>query len=384
MKVALVHDYLSQNGGAERVLKAMHEIWPEAPIFVLFHDAKKIDYIDTNKIRESFLAKFPGVKNIYQWYLPWMPIATERHDLHDFDVVISSSSVFAKGIITPPKTLHISYCHTPPRFLWADTHQYVADLKYNFIIKSLLPGLIHRMRLWDSASSDRVDHFIANSHTVAARIQKYYRRPSEVIYPPVNTNITMADQQIGDYYLAGGRLVPYKRIDMLVETFNRLQWPLKIFGVGPEAKRLKKHARSNIEFLGQITEEEKHELMTHARAYINPQIEDCGITAIEAMAAGRPVIAFADGGATETIIPGETGIFFYGQNWENLLDTLLKFDHTAWDADKIRTHAKKYNIENFKQQLEKFVADRYEEFGKGLNQANLLKDQPAPTLVSTL
>ncbi|OGH84375.1 MAG: hypothetical protein A2261_00735 [Candidatus Magasanikbacteria bacterium RIFOXYA2_FULL_44_8] len=373
MRIALVHDYLSQNGGAERVLKAMHEIWPEAPIFVLFHDPKKIDYIPTDKIRESFLAKFPGIHQLYQWYLPWMPIATERHDLHDYDIVISSSSAFAKGIITPPQTLHISYCHTPPRFLWADTHQYVADLKYNFLIKSFLPGLIHRMRLWDSSSANRVDHFLANSRTVAQRIQKYYRRPSDVIYPPVDTHQFTPQKNIGDFYLAGGRLVPYKRLDMIIETFNRLQWPLKIFGVGPEMARLKKYARPNIEFLGQISEHEKADLMAQTRGYLNPQIEDCGITAIEAMAAGRPVIAFAEGGATETIIPNETGVYFYGQTWEKLLDTLLHFDHTAWDSDKIRAHAQKYNVDHFKQNLQQFVHDRFEEFQKGLNQESLLR-----------
>lgn len=373
MKIALVHDYLSQNGGAEQVLKAMHEIWPEAPIFVLFHDAKKIDYIPAEKIHESFLSKLPAIQKIYQWYLPWMPIATERHDLHEYDVVVSSSSAFAKGIITPPQTLHISYCHTPPRFLWADTHQYVADLKYNPLIKSFLPGLIHRMRLWDSASANRVDHFVANSHTVAKRIQKYYRRPSDVIYPPVDTHKFKPQKNIGEYYLAGGRLVPYKRLDMIVETFNRLQWPLKIFGVGPEMQRLKKHARPNIEFLGQINENEKIDLMAHARAYLNPQIEDCGITAIEAMAAGRPVIAFAEGGATETIIPNETGVYFYGQTWEKLLDTLLNFDHTAWDGEKINAHAQQYNSQYFKNNLQKFVNDRFEEFQKGLNQESLLR-----------
>jgi len=273
MKIALVHDYLSQDGGAERVLKAMSEIWPDAPIFVLFHDAKKIPYFKSERVRESFLAKWPRVKTAYQWYLPWMPMAMEKHDLQGFDVVLSSSSVVAMGVITTPHTLHISYCHTPPRFLWADTHKYVADLKYNPIIKSFLPGIIHRMRLWDKMSADRVDHFVANSKTVAGRIAKYYRRASEVIYPPADMSNFKINGEIGDYFLAGGRLVPYKRMDLIVEAFNRLQWPLKIFGVGPEYQRLKKHSRSNIEWLGMIDEVAKSTLMSQARAFIHPQLK---------------------------------------------------------------------------------------------------------------
>jgi len=373
MRIALVHDYLSQDGGAERVLKAMHELWPEAPIFVLFHDHDRIPYFNRERINESFLAKLPWIKTAYQWYLPWMPQATENHDLRAFDVVISSSSVFAKGVITGPSTLHISYCHTPPRFLWADTHKYVADLKYNFFIKAFLPGIIHRMRLWDKMSADRVDHFIANSKTVAQRVTKYYRRESEVIYPPVETNKFAPTTELGNYYLAGGRLVPYKRLDLVVEAFNRLQWPLIIFGDGPERARLQKHARPNIQFVGQISDEYKAELMSRCLAFINPQIEDCGITAIEAMAAGRPVIAYEDGGATETVIERETGVFFQRQSWEGLVDALLHFDPYNWHAHQIRAHAQKFDALEFKNKLKKFVEERWEEFRHGLNQGKLLR-----------
>jgi len=373
MRIALVHDYLSQDGGAERVLKAMHELWPEAPIFVLFHDHEKIPYLNRERIRESFLAKLPWIKTAYQWYLPWMPQATENYDLRTFDVVISSSSVFAKGVITSPNTLHICYCHTPPRFLWADTHKYVADLKYNFFIKSFLPGIIHRMRLWDKMSADRVDQFIANSKTVSQRITKYYRRDSDVIYPPVETHKFAPVAELGNYYLAGGRLVPYKRLDLVVAAFNRLQWPLIIFGDGPEKDLLQKHARPNIQFVGQVSDEYKAELMSRCLAFLNPQIEDCGITAIEAMASGRPIIAYDDGGATETVIHNETGVFFAKQNWESLLNTLLHFDPHNWHVHKIREHALQFSAENFKQQIKKLVEDRWEEFKKGLSQRKLLR-----------
>ncbi|MDD2758067.1 MAG: glycosyltransferase [Patescibacteria group bacterium] len=372
MRIALVHDYLSQDGGAERVLKALHEIWPEAPIFVLFHDRKKINYFDREKIKESFLAKMPFVRSAFQWYLPWMPAATERHDLRDFDVVLSSTSAFAKGVITSPGTLHISYCHTPPRYLWADSLDYVSDLNSGRLVKIFLSNLLHRLRLWDKMSADRVDHFIANSRTVSRRIEKYYRRPSEVINPPIEADQFKISADVGDYYLAGGRLVPYKRLDIVVSAFNRLGWPLKIFGDGPELPRLKKHAKNNIRFLGQISEEEKKELMSRARAFINPQTEDFGLTAVESMASGRPVMAFADGGATETIVPGVTGVFFYQQTWEALLDTLLNFNFSHWDSARIREHARQFDTVIFQEKIKRVVGDHWEDFRKKMTQPALI------------
>lgn len=371
MKIALVHDYLSQDGGAERVLKAFHEIWPGAPIFVLFHDKKKIRGFENADIRESFVSKLPFNKSHYQWYLPWMPLATERHNLHEYDVVLSSTSAFAKGVITRPNTLHISYCHTPTRYLWTDTHEYLEELRYNRLIKSFLPPLIHKLRIWDKMSVDRVDDFIANSHTVRGRIQKYYRREASVIYPPVDTQIFKTGGKVEDYFLAGGRLVPYKRFDLLIKVFNRLGYKLKIFGTGPELQKLKRLARSNIEFLGSVTDQEKAELMISAKAFLHPQVEDLGITPIESMAAGRPVIAYPVGGVTETVIHGETGIYFKNQTWESLLDTVINFNHENWDSDKIREYADKYSTESFKEKIKKYVEDHWEEFRRGLNQCEL-------------
>lgn len=371
MKVALVHDYLSQDGGAERVLKAFHEIWPEAPIFVLFHNKKTVPYFKEAEIRESFLAKMPFARNKFQWYLPLMPFATERHNLHDFDVVLSSTSAFAKGIITRPETMHISYCHTPTRYLWTDTHQYISDLKYNRLVKAALPPIIYRLRLWDKMSVDRVDHFFANSRTVQQRINKYYRRESTVLYPPVDLPEWEPNAPVGDYFISGGRIVPYKRFDLLVATFNRLKTPLKIFGDGPALTELKSWAKPNIEFLGRISDDEKHRLMRGAKAFLHPQVEDLGITPIESMAQGRPVIAYGVGGATETIIPGETGQFFYEQSWESLLDALVHFDHEAWDQELIRSRAEQFGVDLFKIRVEREVKDRYEEFQRGLNQCQL-------------
>ena len=335
MKVALVHDYLSQDGGAERVLRAFHE---------------------------SFLRWLPFGRTKYQWYLPWMPIATERHNLHDFDVVISSTSAFAKGVLTRPDTLHISYCHTPTRYLWTDTHEYIADLKYNRLVKAVLPKLIHKLRLWDKMSVDRVDYFVANSGTVHSRIQKYYRRDSDVIYPPVDTHIFQPAESIGDYFVSGGRLVPYKRFDLLVRVFNRLGKPLKIFGIGPELSKLQAQAKSNIQFLGRISEMEKADLLAKAQAFLHPQIEDLGITPLESMAAGRPVIAYGVGGATETVIPGETGVLFHEQNWETIFDTVLRFDPTAWNSQKIRSWAERFSVFHFKERFHSYVDNKYAVF----------------------
>lgn len=371
MKIALVHDYLSQDGGAERVLKSFHEIWPDAPIFVLFHDREKLKQFNTADVRESFLARMPLGKKRYQWYLPWMPLATERHDLNEFDVVLSSSSAFAKGILTRPDTLHISYCHTPTRYLWTDTHQYISDLKYNFMIKAMLPRLMHRMRLWDKMSVDRVDQFIANSRTVRDRINKFYRRESDVVYPPVDTKSFAISEKVGDYFVSGGRLVPYKRFDLLVQAFNRLGLPLKIFGDGPELGRLRKHAKDNISFLGRIADDHKARLMSKAQAFLHPQVEDLGITPIESMACGRPVIAYGVGGVTETVIPGQTGLFFYEQNWESIVDTVLHFDTYTWDPHQIRAWAKRFDELHFKAFVKRYVENNFEAFKQNINQCVL-------------
>lgn len=371
MKIALVHDYLSQDGGAEKVLHAFHEIWPDAPIFVLFYDAKKISGFENADIRESFLAKLPLGKKKYQWYISLMPLATEKHNLHEFDVVLSSTSAFAKGVLTRPDTLHISYCHTPTRYLWTDTHEYIAELKYNKLVKAILPKLIHKLRMWDKMSVDRVDHFIANSNTVRQRIQKYYRRESDIVYPPADVHAFSVAEHPQDYFISGGRLVPYKRFDILVQAFNRLRLPLVIFGSGPELARLKKMAKPNIRFVGRVSDSEKATLLQHARAFLHPQVEDLGITPIESMASGTPVIAYGVGGATETVIPGKTGVFFYEQTWESVVDAVLNFEDDAWDRDDIARHAQSYGLVGFKHKIKTYVDERYEEFQKGFNQCQL-------------
>lgn len=370
MKLALVHDYLSQDGGAERVLLALQTMWPDAPTYVWFYNKENFaGTFEGKDIRTSFVQNLPFGVSHYQWYLPLLPMATERHDLSEFDVVVSSASSFAKGIITRPDTLHICYCHTPTRYLWTDTHEYVDSLPYNTLIKKfIIPPVISRLRLWDQLSTTRVDHFVANSRTVQARIWKYYRRESTVIYPPVALDYFAIAPTVENYFVTGGRLVPYKKMELVIRVFNRLKWPLKIFGTGPELKRLREIARPNIKFLGKITDEEKAALMARAQAFIHPQIEDFGITPIESMAAGRPVIAFAKGGALESIVPDETGVFFHRQTWEDLLDTVLHFDSSRFDPERIRNHALQFGAEAFKEKMQRFVEDRHAEFKQGLHQ----------------
>lgn len=361
MKIALVHDYLAQDGGAERVLLSLHRMWPKAPIFTLFHNKGSVSGFDDADIRESYIARLPWGRKKYQWYLPFMPQAFESFDFTGFDVVISSTSAFAKGIITPPETLHICYCHTPTRYLWTDTQEYIADLKYPKLIKIFLPRLFHKLRVVDQLASGRVDRFIANSHTVQERILKYYRRESEVVFPPVDMSHTTIATPIDDYFVSGGRLVPYKRFDLIIEAFNRLKHKLIIFGDGPSMNELKKRAKENIVFTGRISEAEKMKVLSRAKAFIHPQLEDLGITPIESMANGRPVIAYGAGGALETIIDGVTGVFFNTQSWNTLFEVVEKFDPAAWNPVVIRAHAEKFSQAVFEQRMKEVVEHAYRE-----------------------
>ncbi len=388
MKLALVHDFLVQHGGAEEVLKVFHDVWPEAPIYTLVHDPKRIGSLFSGAdIRSSFIQRLPFGKRRYQWFLPLMPTAIERHDLTGYDVVLSSSSAFAKGAITSPETLHLCYCHTPTRYLWTDTHRYLHDRGTLPPMRSLIHPLLSLMRLWDRQAADRADHFIANSKNVQSRIQKYYRRDSYVIHPPVDTSrftinnekrevelpggsSTSASQTVElrqvqsnrNYFLAGGRLVAYKRFDLIVRVFNRLGIPLKIFGTGPAFAALRKEAKPNIEFLGFVDASERAELYRNCTAFIHPQEEDFGLTVIEAMASGRPVIAYAKGGALETIKEGETGILFHEQIWEALADAVLRFNASQFDSQKIRAHAMQWDVEQFKTKIKQYVDEKWKTF----------------------
>lgn len=365
MKVALVHEHLAQDGGAEKVLRSLQQLYPEAPTYTLLYDAQHA-HPDFRKkdIRTSYLQRRPFGVRMYRWYLNEMPTAIESFDLSGYDVVISSASAFAKGVLTLPQTMHVSYCHSPTRYLWTDTYDYIRALPYNRIIKSFIPRALTRLRQWDRLAADRVDYFIANSRIVQDRIKKYYRRSSDIIYPPVELDHFSISSTVGNYYLIGGRLVPYKRFDIAVEAFNRIGLPLKVFGTGPEFDRLRDRAKKNVEFLGRVSDEEMAQLYRECIAFINPQEEDFGITAIEAMASGRPVIAYAAGGALETVVDGLSGSFFVDQEWESLSDKIIRFKPEIFNPQQIRAHAERFSDPVFKKNISSFVTARWADFHK--------------------
>ncbi|MBU4216989.1 glycosyltransferase [Patescibacteria group bacterium] len=359
-KIALVHDHLAQDGGAEKVLKVLADMFPEAPIYTLLYEEKHVNkYFKGREIKTSIIQKLPGGVKHYQWYLKYMPIAVEFFDLSDFDIVISDASAFAKGVITKPDTLHICYCHTPTRYLWDYTHQYINELSYNKYFKKVISLVLNKLRIWDFVAAQRVDLFIANSQTVQKRISKYYRRDSEIIYPPVELSRFKISNESKDYFLIGGRLAAYKRVDIVVEAFKKLKdKKLKIFGSGVDIERLKSIANGadNIEFLGRVSEDEKAELYSNCLAFINPQEEDFGITVVEAMASGRPVIAYKKGGATETVISGKTGLFFDNQSVESLVEAINVFDKHEFNSSEIKKHAESFSEQIFKDKINIFIS----------------------------
>lgn len=357
MRLALVHDYLTQLGGAEKVLDSFQRVFPKSPIFVLVNNRQKTRLIfPPYKIKTTWLQYLPLSVSKYQWYLTLMPLAIESCPLEDYDVVLSSASSIAKGVKVKADALHICYCHTPTRYLYHDQDSYVEELGYNRLVKKVIPLFLKRLKNWDLLAASRVDHFIANSRLVQQRIQTYYGRESHVIYPPVAThNFYLADQ-IGDYYLSGGRLVAYKKYDLAIRAFNKLGIKLKIFGTGPDLKRLQRMARPNIEFLGAVSDSRKASLYSRALAFIHPQIEDFGITAVESMASGRPVIAYRAGGALETVVEGVTGEFFPEQCWEALVRQIVHFDAARFNSELIRAHADKFNSQRFENEIKEHVA----------------------------
>ena len=363
MKVALVHDYLNQMGGAERVVLALHELFPEAPLYTSIYDPQRVDAaFRTMDIHTTFMQKLPMVMKHHQPYLPMYPLAMESLDLRGYDLVLSSSSAFGKGVITRPETLHICYCHTPMRWCW-NYDEYVEREQLGGVVRSILPLLIAGMRVWDQTSSMRVDHFIANSPVVAERIKKYYRRDAVVIPPPVEVDRFPFDPmtQPEDYFLILSRLIPYKRIDLAIEACNRLHLPLVIIGGGRDEARLRKLAGPTIRFLGRLSDQDVLYYYSHCRAFMFPGEEDFGITPLEAQAAGRPVIAYGAGGALASVVEGVTGTFFREQTVDSLMAVLATFDERCYDTQSIRNHALEFDTPRFKRRILQFVEAKLNE-----------------------
>ncbi|HST05471.1 MAG TPA: glycosyltransferase [Chloroflexia bacterium] len=366
--VAIVHDYLNQYGGAERVLEALHDVYPSAPVYTSIYAPEKMPARYRKwQIHTSFMQRLPKVAELHQLYLPLYPTAFEQFNLSKYKVVLSSSSAFAKGVITRSDTLHVCYCHAPMRFAW-NYHDYVGGERWARRTRLVLPLVMTYVRLWDEVSSRRVDAFIANSRVVAHRIRKRYGRKATIINPPVNTRLYTPhrDGSHGDYFLVVSRMIPYKRLDIVVDAFTKLKLPLKVVGSGRQEAALRASAGPNIEFMGPVGDPRLKELYANCRAFIFPGEEDFGITPLEAQASGRPVIAYGAGGALETVVQGVTGEFFGTQTAECLAETVSRFDESRYNSQAIRKHAENFDTEVFKGKIAAFIASSVTEYDKRL------------------
>jgi len=354
MRVALVYDRVNKIGGAERVLEALHEIFPNAPLYTAVYNPKTAPWAEKFNVIPSFLNKFPFAKRSHEIY-PWLtPLAFESFDFSEFEVVISVTSEAAKGIITKPKTLHICYCLTPTRYLWSGYEDYFKNEVFRFFTKPVVSYL----RRWDKIAAQRPDVFVAISKNVQQRIKKYYGRDSEVIYPPVDIDkfpISNSQFPIGEYFLIVSRLVPYKKVDIAIQAFNKLGLPLKVVGTGREMGRLKRMAKKNIEFLGQLTDFQLLSYYQRCQAVVFPQEEDFGLVPLEAQACGKPVIAYRAGGALETVIERKTGEFFDKQTPENLEEIVKKFKPEKYKPEDCRQNALKFDIKIFKKKWKTYL-----------------------------
>ncbi|WP_138494615.1 glycosyltransferase [Paenibacillus pinistramenti] len=365
MKIAIAHDYLIQMGGAERVVEVLHDMYPDAPIFTtVSHGNRLPESLKNADIRTTWLQNFPGVKTNFKKMLPLYPLAIRDFDFRGYDIVLSSSSAFVKSIEVPKNTFHLCYCHTPMRFAW-DYDTYMERESQPSMLKKLLKVYIRQLKSWDQRTSSNVNQFVANSSVVQRRIQNYYQRDAEVIFPPINTSRFRSSSEVEDYYLIVSRLVSYKRIDLAVEAFNQSGLPLYIVGDGPDRKRLAEMAKPNVKFLGRLEDGQVNELMSKCRAFIFPGEEDFGITPLEANAAGRPVIAYQAGGALDTIVPYVNGVFFRNQKVDDLLAAVGEVERHAWNVSQIMGHAKKFDEDTFKQQFKQYVEQAYVNFLKG-------------------
>lgn len=356
MKIAFVHDYLVQYGGAERVLECLTEIYPYAPIYTILYNKEAMHGVFENKlIYTSYLQKMPFAKRWHRIFPLLMPPAVEEFDFSQYDVVFSDSSSYAKGIITGPNTPHICYMHTPMRYAWDDCQKYTRDFYFPNIIKKLIPFAMNYIRLWDKISADRIDTCIANSNFVAGRIRKYYHKESEVINPPVDIKRFFLSNEKGDCYLMVGRLIAYKQHAIAIKAFNELKLPLKIIGRGPELKRLKKIAGPNIEFLGRVDDEHLQSHYAKCKAVVFPQEEDFGIVAIEALSCGKPLIAYRGGDIPEHMEDGKMGIFFDEQNSDSIKEAVKKFETLDFDPIYIRSKVEKFDREIFKEKIKTLI-----------------------------
>ncbi|WDF48324.1 glycosyltransferase family 4 protein [Chryseobacterium sp. KACC 21268] len=370
MKVAIIQEWLVSVGGSDKVVKAITDIFPTADIYTLVADKGVCEELGINysKVNTSLIQKLPFGAKKYKMYLPLFPYAIEQFDLRGYDVIISSSHAVAKGVLTKADQLHISYCHSPIRYVWDMYNEYLEEGGLTKGFKSFLARyLLHRIRKWDVLSSFRVDHFISNSNNVGKRIKKTYRRDSVTIYPNIDiSNFTLCLEK-EDFYLTSSRLVPYKKIDLIVKAFNQMpDKKLRVIGSGPDYEKIKKIAKSNITVMGYQPFDILKDNMQKAKAFVFAADEDFGMIPIEAQACGTPVIAFGKGGSLETVVNNETGLYFYQQTSDSIIEAVSRFEQigNTFNYDRIRSHAEKFSEERFKKEIKKYVVEKYDEFLK--------------------
>ncbi len=367
LKVALVHDWLVGRGGGERVLYDIHTLFPDAPIYTLVYDQDKApEWCKECDIRTTYIQKWPGAKSHHKLLLSFMPKAWEALDLTEYDLVISCCASCCKGVITRPDALHVCYSFSPTRYVWDLYYDYLENT--NAIKRFFMKRMIHKVRLWDFQAAQRVDHFAADSNFVGSRIKKYYRRDFTTIYPGTRINEYPITEMPDDYYLVVARFVRYKRVDLAIEACNQLKKKLVVIGSGgEEEERLKKLAGDTVEFLGRVSDEEMERYYSRAKAFLFPGIEDYGITPVEAMSAGVPVLAFGKGGALETVQDGKTGLYFHDQTVSGLVHFIEEFERNgvAYSRQQIHDYSLNFSDEIFKGNFTNFLKDKLIECGQG-------------------
>ncbi len=357
MKIAVVHDYFTQIGGAERVAEAIYQMLPSADVYTTVSFPECLPpALKQAPINTSWMQSLPGIRKYYRFYFPLYPFGVSDLDLSGYDLVVSSSSGYVKGATTPPDALHVCYCHTPMRWAWS-FDEYAKRDSMNPAVRALLRTFVGCLRNWDKNASRQPDHFIANSKLTAARIQKAYGRTAEVIYPPIDVNgFRPFGEAHQDYYLVLSRLISYKRLDIAVQACTRLGRKLMVVGGGPQRSALEAVAGPTVQFLGRVDDQEVKSLAANCRALLFPGVEDFGMAPLEVAAAGRPAIAYRGGGALETIVEGVTGLFFDQQTPEDLMDAIERFEERAWSATHIRQHAQKFDVTVFEQRFMDFLS----------------------------
>lgn len=355
-RIAIIHDWLTGTRGGERVLEVLCELFPEASLFTLLHVPGSVSpRIESHPIRTSFVQHLPFVRRHYRIYLPLFPQAIEKFDLSDFDLVLSVSHCVAKGAIPPPGAVSVCICLTPVRYAWEQLDTYFPKRKA--LMRFVVSSSLKRLRDWDRRTSDRVHHFVAISRNVASRIRRFYGRESEVIYPPVDlSRFTPEPGNVSDCYLIVSAFAPYKRLDIAIEAFRGLDRKLKIIGKGQEEGRLKRMAPRNVEFLGPLPDEQVAEHLARCKALIFPGVEDFGIVPLEALASGRPVIAYGDGGALETLTDAKTGVFFHEQTPRSLANAVKRIEGMTFDSAALRAAAARFDVGVFEQRIAEFIS----------------------------